>query len=733
VATYTRLQTALDITAAKNSRLASTYREIYAEQAKAARAEVAARDRQFAANSGYAPGLVRQGKSASQSGSVFEAAFARDAALARDLATGLQAVANASKLIDASATRELATGLSAVAVAAKSAAEAEMRLIAEANEAWASIERTAVAARSVDIALIDAGKAAQSAFSIGNSAIEQFEANLRSVAELTERALSSPRNANGSFNLNVGGAREAAAAAQAQAIAAREVAAALERVARAEGDTTQATQQAVNAARAHAVAAEAEASAIGGEVAVLEKLQTELNLTASKTTAVVAGQRGLRNAFNDNTISSRQNRFAYVQTGQQLQDMVIQAQAGTSAFTILVQQGSQLAFGLSNLGGKAGTVARFFAGPFGTAAFIAVAALGSFYRTAKQTEDELGKLVQSADAFGNAQSDLGKVMDLVTGKFSDHNMVLRETIRLQAMQSIQGAQTAQEDARKALLRATGTTAFNIGTPGSTGGLTANSERGGANITPELYNLANRFASGGLGSKEDPSGIVAARKELERLIATGKVAGRTLIDLEKAFLDLAVPKNTIQAQQAIIDALDGKGLDPRLRRDAKKPRDRTNQIGNLNEFGNDALDRANAVAGRFEGQPRAVEQARRAYAELDNIQRDLIRKNEELIKVSGKPIANFAEVTAGDRRGAQDRGGRRDPPARRALREHAQEVRPGDGIASGAERHGGQGRQQPCRDRRGAGDHPRRPRQAAHRLCRSAGSAGADPGRPERRP
>jgi hypothetical protein len=80
VATYTRLQTALDITAAKNSRLASTYREIYAEQAKAARAEVAARDRQFAANSGYAPGLVRQGKSASQSGSVFEAAFARDEA-----------------------------------------------------------------------------------------------------------------------------------------------------------------------------------------------------------------------------------------------------------------------------------------------------------------------------------------------------------------------------------------------------------------------------------------------------------------------------------------------------------------------------------------------------------------------------------------------------------------------------------------------------------------------------
>ena len=42
VATYTRLQAALDVTAAKNSQLAQSYRAIYAEAAKAAeRAESA--------------------------------------------------------------------------------------------------------------------------------------------------------------------------------------------------------------------------------------------------------------------------------------------------------------------------------------------------------------------------------------------------------------------------------------------------------------------------------------------------------------------------------------------------------------------------------------------------------------------------------------------------------------------------------------------------------------------
>ena len=68
VTSYTRLQAALDSVADKNSRLAASYREVFAEQAKAAQAEVSQRQIQSAYNSTFAPGLTR---SASTNGAGF--------------------------------------------------------------------------------------------------------------------------------------------------------------------------------------------------------------------------------------------------------------------------------------------------------------------------------------------------------------------------------------------------------------------------------------------------------------------------------------------------------------------------------------------------------------------------------------------------------------------------------------------------------------------------------------
>jgi hypothetical protein len=58
VSTYTRLQTALDLTSAQNSKLAASYREVFAEQAKQAQAEVQSRNTQQGYNQVFAPGLT---------------------------------------------------------------------------------------------------------------------------------------------------------------------------------------------------------------------------------------------------------------------------------------------------------------------------------------------------------------------------------------------------------------------------------------------------------------------------------------------------------------------------------------------------------------------------------------------------------------------------------------------------------------------------------------------------
>ena len=60
VATYTRLQAAMNGAAEANSRLAQAQRELYAEQAAAARLEVTQRQRQQGLNEVFAPGLTRR-------------------------------------------------------------------------------------------------------------------------------------------------------------------------------------------------------------------------------------------------------------------------------------------------------------------------------------------------------------------------------------------------------------------------------------------------------------------------------------------------------------------------------------------------------------------------------------------------------------------------------------------------------------------------------------------------
>src|SRR4051812_21375825 len=89
-----------------------------------------------------------------------------------------------------------------------------------------------------------------------------FESSFNQIQSLAQRALAMPRNAGGSLDLGVGQARQAAQAAQAQAQAARELAAAADAAARKVGDTSENTRNYVQAARGAAVQAELNAKAI---------------------------------------------------------------------------------------------------------------------------------------------------------------------------------------------------------------------------------------------------------------------------------------------------------------------------------------------------------------------------------------------------------------------------------------------------------------------------------------
>lgn len=258
----------------------------------------------------------------------------------------------------------------------------------------------------------------QDAKRAGDQVRQQFDRDFTEIGRLASQALSIPRNNVGALDLGVGQYREAAANAQAYAIAVREVATASARAAAEVGDTSAETRRYVQAAQAAAREAEEEARALNITAQTHERLQQAINQTASATDRVVQSTRTGTTAQGAVTNSVRASRVAYVQLGQQMQDVVIQAQMGTNAFQIFTQQVPQAAFALSGLGGTVGTVARVMSGPFGAAIFAATALLGPLIanlitggKAAEDTGSAMSKLSDKLDFSKNSYESLTAVIE----------------------------------------------------------------------------------------------------------------------------------------------------------------------------------------------------------------------------------------------------------------------------------------------------------------------------------
>lgn len=158
-----------------------------------------------------------------------------------------------------------------------------------------------------------------------------------------------------------------------------------------------------------------------------------------------------------NTESQRANRFAMIQAGQQLQDIAISLQSGQRATTVFAQQLPQLAFAFTDVGGKAGAVAQFLAGPWGVAVFAGVTALGFLIERlvetsdfmestgdeAERTSNRIAAAMQRLTAFGQAASEMTKL-------FTDSSEVRIDAASKEARAARLeiDAQRAREEARR---------------------------------------------------------------------------------------------------------------------------------------------------------------------------------------------------------------------------------------------------------------------------------------------
>lgn len=353
-------------------------------------------------------------------------------------------------------------------------------------------------------------------------------------------------------------------------------------------------------------------AAIARLAAMNEKLAAAEANAAAKAVAVGSGM--------------SRSRANLANFGQQIQDITQQAALGVNGFTILIQQGGQLAYSLNNVGGVAGKVARFFSNPFGsiliaTAGIIGMLALRS--SDAAKAQEDLGDM---ADYVGRAQSALGKVIDLVTGKFSNQNIVLREAIRLQA---ILAQQQAFKDAQKAGSALGGAGGFLANLPGFVQrGVTRHAYTA---PTEEFNQLVAEYRANASASFTD------FRRSIDQMAAAGRLKGLDVNQVLTDALKVAVARADYRTNKDIVDVIEGRvSLPDYLRRPGPKPKKppkekKPKDPFGVEEFGRDAADRIAALTRGFVDTPAQIDRVNQALRQLDDLVDDISHKKPPNMK------------------------------------------------------------------------------------------------------
>lgn len=375
IATYTRLQAGLDATLSSNSRLAQSYRETYAEAAKMAQLELA---------NGKLGSLIAP--------ALGGAATSRGA--------GYSALAELSRQQDeteklARASEQLALELDVLRRAEVGVAEGAKIVEGVYRGTAAAIDATTISARE-SAAVFEQLFAAQA--EVSGRRFESFVAPAASTSAMSNGA----------------GYAELEKAARAADEYERQLAELRQQV-----DPLAFEQARVN--REMAFAADAYRR---GDITADQLTARNQQLTSS-----LSQMRG----------GLRETRQGMIQVGQQMQDVTISLISGQRAGTVLAQQLPQLAFAMSNFGGKVGAAATFLssgflpsialvAGSFGLGLLID-SLIGSG-DAADKAKNKFVDLTSATERQKAASEDLRKAIDEYNKSQEQQNKVTQYGIQL---------------------------------------------------------------------------------------------------------------------------------------------------------------------------------------------------------------------------------------------------------------------------------------------------------------
>jgi len=336
---------------------------------------------------------------------------------------------------------------------------------------------------------------------------------------------------------------------------------------------------------------------------------------------------------------SAQARASMQDLGYQVSDLGTSILSGNGILRSFTQQSGQVAFALSGMGGTAGKIGTFFAGPWGAAILIAGEALSIFIPKLLESSSETEKLqkrldaaVQSADSFGNAESQLGKIIDLTTGKLKTHNQVLLQTVLLQQQLNLANAQKTIDAAGKpkTISGSGSSAAASGGGIGGQGSIDAAVQADKlADAQQKAYDAIKSALAGTVSNNalanSDPQAFAQqvggalklAISNLDQIARSGKVAGKSLTDAKLDLIALAQAGTDKAAALEAISVIGGGPVPDDLKPYAKdkkprKPKKAPDTSGLVNSVTNDIA----TITAQFTDAPTFVEKADAAVRKLD---------------------------------------------------------------------------------------------------------------------
>ncbi|BBB13421.1 hypothetical protein [Sphingopyxis sp. FD7] len=345
------------------------------------------------------------------------------------------------------------------------------------------------------------------------------------------------------------------------------------------------------------------------------------------------------------------HRAGQMQLGQQAQDFLIQVQGGTPILTAFSQQASQAQFAIAMMGGEtdksSSKIAKFasiMGGPFGIALGVAIPLVSMFAAKLFEGAEAASAAEMASSGLSQAQSVMGEIFDLTTGKIKAQNEMLILNARIMSANLRLEAEKARTDAVSGLADAKDAPRGGFGLAfqrilhrgyGETGLAISQRER------QRLSSLVTGVEQGGISADE------AAR------LANDIDFSRAGID-KSAFLTALANRVSAEAKVELADLIDKSLAEGQLASEFRKagpkgPKARSGAgaANALANFGESAAEKIARIADSYNPAPRALDKAFADLRAIDGLIADLEkRKPPSFEKLIGEAKGARAAVMDG---------------------------------------------------------------------------------------